>query len=100
MRFGQQGAALFESLLVAPFLIARTQLQVALAAPDAELLDRCQRLLLEAGLASEQMIEPARDLPRHLDVGHLVLPDRDQIRAVDQDVGRLHQRVAEKSVGR
>jgi hypothetical protein len=51
-------------------------------------------------LAAVQVIEAARDLARELDVRHLVLAHRHLVGAVDQDVGRLQQRIAEKAVGR
>jgi len=51
LRVGQQGAALLQRLVVALLLVTRAQFQVALAAPDPELLDGSQGLFLEAGLA-------------------------------------------------
>ena len=45
------------------------------------------------------MVEAARDLARDLDVRHLILAHRHVLSPVEQDVGRLQQRIAEKSVG-
>jgi hypothetical protein len=66
----------------------------------AHLLDGrfCERL--EVRLAAVQVVEAARDLARDLDVRRLVLADRHERGAVDQDVGGLQQRVAEEAVGR
>ena len=54
-----------------------------------------------AGLARSpiELVEPARHLARQFHVRHLVLPHRNKVRQVHQDVGRLQQRVSEKSVG-
>ena len=68
-----------------------------IARPQA--LDRLLDLLLELRLAAVDVIEAARDLARDLDVRHLVLADRHVLRAVQQDVGRLQQRIAEEAVG-
>ena len=45
------------------------------------------------------MVEAPGDLAGQLDVRHLVLSDRDDIGAVDEDVGRLQHGVAEVPVG-
>jgi hypothetical protein len=46
------------------------------------------------------IVEAARHFTRHLDVRRLVLADRHVGGLVNQDVGRLQQRVAEQAVGR
>jgi hypothetical protein len=46
------------------------------------------------------MVEAARKLARKLDVRHLILTHRHLVGAIDQDVGRLQQRIAEETVGR
>jgi hypothetical protein len=46
------------------------------------------------------MIEAARSLTSELHMRHLILPYRDILRPIDQDIRRLQQRIAEKSVGR
>jgi hypothetical protein len=56
-------------------------------------------LFLEIRLAAIEVVEAARDLAREFDVGHLVLAHRHPVGAVDQDVGRLQQRIAEEAVG-
>jgi hypothetical protein len=66
----------------------------------AQLLDRFPGLVLETRLAAVEMVEAARQLTRKLDVRHLILAHRHLVGAVDQDVGRLQQRIAEKTVGR
>jgi len=66
----------------------------------AELLHDRARQLLEVGLAAVEVVEAARDLARDLDVRRLVDADRNVGRLVDQDVGRLQQRIAEEAVGR
>ena len=55
---------------------------------------------LEVRLAAVEVVEAARHLARQLDVRRLVLADRHVGGLVDQDVGRLQQRVAEEAVGR
>ncbi len=79
--------------------IARAQFLVELGALAAQLLHRLLRLVLEARLAAVEVIEAARDLARELDVRHLILAHRHLVGAVDQDVGRLQQRIAEETVG-
>jgi hypothetical protein len=49
-------------------------------------------------LASVDVIEAPRDLARDLDVRHLILAHRHVLGPVKQDVGRLQERIAEKSV--
>jgi hypothetical protein len=76
------------------------QLAVKRGVLRAELLDRALDLLLEVGLASVEMIEAAGDLAGYLHVRDLILTDRHERGPIQQDVGRLQQRVAEKTVGR
>jgi hypothetical protein len=47
-----------------------------------------------------QAVEAPRHLAGELDVRRLILAHRHIVRLVDQDVGRLQQRVAEEAVGR
>ena len=46
-----------------------------------------------------ELVEAAGDLAGELDVGGLVLADRDGVGLVDEDVGGLEERVAEEAVG-
>ena len=46
------------------------------------------------------MIEAAREFAHQLEVRYLILADRHHVGAIDQDVGALHHRVAEKAVSR
>ena len=66
----------------------------------AELLERRGDELVEVGLAAVEVVEPARDLARDLDVRRLVDADGHVRRLVDQDVGGLQERIAEEAVGR
>ena len=43
-------------------------------------------------------VEPPRNLPRQLNVRHLVLADRDDVRLVDQNIRRLQHGITEKPV--
>ncbi len=97
VRFDQR-ARLGERLAVALFLIVLAQRPVHGGIARAEALDGLLGLLLELRLAAVDVIEAARDLARDLDVRHLILADRHVLRAVQQDVGRLQQRIAEKPV--
>ena len=45
------------------------------------------------------MVEAAGDLAGDLDVSGLVLTDGDELGLVEEDVGRLEERVAEEAVG-
>ena len=72
----------------------------ALAASLPSFLTTFLRQLVEVRLAAVEVVEAARDLARQLDVRRLVLAHRHVGRLVDQDVGRLQQRVAEEAVGR
>ena len=90
----------FERFLVALFLKRRAQLLVALGALRAKLLDRGLRFFLEPGLAPVDVIEAARELAHELHVRDLILADRHHIRAIKQDVGALHHRIAQKTVRR
>ena len=47
-----------------------------------------------------EVVEAAHDLARQLDVRRLVLAHRHGVGLVDDDVGRLQQRIAEEAVGR
>ena len=47
-----------------------------------------------------EVVEAAHDLARQLDVRRLVLAHRHGVGLVDDDVGRLQQRVAQEAVGR
>ena len=57
---------------------------------------REQRLRLDEHLAVE-VVEPPDDLARELEVRHLILADRHEVRVVDDDVGGLQQRIAEEA---
>ncbi len=46
-----------------------------------------------------KLIESPRHFPRQLHMRHLVLPDRNEIRLIDQNVRRLQQRIAEEPIG-
>jgi len=80
--------------------VLRAQLAEQARLLRAHFLDRGLGLFLEARLLSVEVVEAPRHLAGELDVRHLVLPHRHVARAVDQDVGRLQQRVAEEAVGR
>ena len=57
---------------------------------------REQRLRLDEQLAVE-IVEPPHDFARQLEVRHLILAHRHEVRVIDDDVGGLQQRVPEKS---
>ena len=98
LRFLQHRARLFERFVVAFLLIRDAQLVIQLRALAAELLRGFHRLFLEARLAAVQVVEAARDLARHLDVRHLILADRHERRAIQQNVRRHQHRIAEEAV--
>ena len=50
-------------------------------------------------LARIELVKPPRHLACQLHVRHLVLAHRHKIRLVNQDIGRLQQRISEKPVG-
>ena len=56
---------------------------------------RQQRLRLDEHVA-EEVVEAPHDLARQLEVRHLILADRHELRVVHRDVGRLQQRIAEE----
>ena len=50
------------------------------------------------GLGAVEGVEAAGDLAGEFDVGDLILADGDVVRLVEEDVGRLEERVAEEAV--
>ena len=88
-----------ERLALAVLLKAAPQLPVERRVAPAQALDGPLRLLLEVRLPAVEMVETARGLACQLDVRDLVLADRHVRRAIDEDVGALQQRIAEKAVG-
>jgi hypothetical protein len=52
-------------------------------------------LRLDEDLA-EEIVKTPHDLARELEVRHLVFADRHEVRVVDDDVGRLEQRIPEE----
>ena len=96
----QQRMSDTQRLLIALLLIAAPQPIEELGVLLAHLALGLFRLLLEAGLATVDVIETPRDLARQLDMGDLVLADRDLAGLVHEDVRALEQRITEKTVGR
>ncbi len=70
-----------------------------LSSPGSRGVGGEQRLRLDEDLAVE-VVEPADDLARQLEVRHLILSHRHPVRVVDHDIGGLEQRVAEKADAR
>ncbi len=81
------------------FLEATAQVGVQPGVLRAEVLERALHFGLEVGLTAVDVVEAARDLAGDLHVRDLVLADRHEHRPVQQDVGALQQRIAEKAVG-
>ena len=52
-----------------------------------------------SGLRAVEGVEAASDLASEFDVGDLVLADGNEVGLVEEDVGGLEERVAEKPVG-
>ena len=100
LRLVQQLVGLFQRCVLTLLLIAGAQLVVEPGALAAEFLHRLARLVFEVRLTAIEVIETARDLAREFNVGHLVVAHRNLVGAIDQDVGGLQQRIAEKAVGR
>ncbi len=96
----EQRTGLCQCFLIALFQISGAQLPIQGAGLLAKLGDRLLGAFFVAGLAAIQKIEPARHLTRQLHMRHLILADRYQTCAVDENVSSLQQRVAEKTVGR
>jgi hypothetical protein len=92
-------SGLLDGVAVAFLLEADAQLLVQPGPLAAQFPDRFARLGLEARRTAIEVVEAAGDFARKLDVRHLVLAHRHLVGAVDQDVGRLQQRVAEETVG-
>src|SRR5664279_1642154 len=46
-----------------------------------------------------ELVEPPRNFARQLHVWHLIFTDGDEVRLVQQDVGRLQQWISEKAIG-
>jgi hypothetical protein len=46
-----------------------------------------------------KLIKPPRNLTRNFHMRHLVLPHRNKIGLIDQDIGGLEQRVPKEPVG-
>ena len=94
-------AAALERCRVAALAVGVARRLELLRALLAELLERrACTTLVEVGLAAVEVVEAARDLARDLDVRRLVDADRHVRGLVDQDVGRLQERIAEEAVGR
>ncbi len=53
----------------------------------------------KAGFFAKYVVKATRNLTRNFHVRHLIFTHRHQCAAVEQDVGRLQQRVAKKAVG-
>src|SRR5690349_19690931 len=87
-----------ERLRVAALLILAAQLPISRRVAAAKVLHGELRLRLEIRLASVEMIEAARDLARDLDMGCLILTHRHIVRAVNEDVRTLQQRISEEAV--
>src|ERR1035437_4087003 len=45
-----------------------------------------------------ELVEPPRNFARQLHVWHLIFTDRNVVRLVQQDVGRLQQGISEKTI--
>ena len=74
LRF-EQGAGRRERLIVALFLVAAAKVPIQARGALAHLAGGGLHPFLEIGLAAEDEVETPRDLPRHLDMGGLVLAD-------------------------
>src|SRR5581483_1614895 len=57
-----------------------------------------ERLRLRENVAVE-IVEAAHDLARELEMRSLILADRNEVRAIDDDVRGLQERIPQKSVG-
>ncbi len=88
-----------QGLVIPLLLIAAPQIVVQARILLAHLARRFFRLLLEIRLSAVEVVESASDLPRQLQVRHLILPHRHLSGLVDQDIGRLQDRVAKEAEG-
>ncbi|EXI74058.1 MAG: hypothetical protein AW07_02196 [Candidatus Accumulibacter sp. SK-11] len=100
MHLVEQPLRALDRRLLAALLIVRAQFLVKPRPLRAQLLHRLPRLVLETRLTAIEMVEATRDLARELDVRHLILANRHLVGAVDQDVCRLQEGVAEEAIGR
>ena len=92
LRFG-------ERIGIAFFLERLAQRAVHGGISRAQALDGLFHLLLEFGFAAIDVIEAPRDFARDLDVRDLIFAHRHVLRAIQQNVRALQQRIAEKSIG-
>ena len=98
--FLQQCPRRIQRAFISLLLEARAQLQVQLGFLASHALYGGFRLVLESGLASIDVIETTSHLAHELDMRNLVFTDRNEFRAIDEHIGGLQQRIAEKTVGR
>ena len=96
---GNVGQGTFHGLGVARFLVLFARLFKPLDAVARQLGQAGGDALLCMALASVQMVEAPRRLAGELHVAGLVFAHGHVIGLVDQDVGRLQQWVAQKTVG-
>ena len=95
----QNGACLGQGFFIALLLEAGSELEQQFGPLAPELLGRLLGLFLKAWLASVEVVKAPGHLSGEFDVGDLIFAHRHLACAVDQDVGRLQQRVAQKAVG-
>ena len=97
--FPEQRTGTFEGFCVTLLEITTPQILVKPPCFLTHLLDGQFGLLFETGFPAVDVIEPPGDLPGEFHMRNLIGADRHIARAVNQNIGRLQQRVAEKPVG-
>ena len=95
-----QGLGLFQRFVVAPFHVVSTHFPVHFCVLAAHLPDRFFSQLFEPAVPTKNVIKAAGELPRHLNMRHLVLADGDIACLIDQNIRTLQHRVTQETIGR
>ena len=99
LHVAKQAMGFRERLIVAILLETGAQGVVQLCLFGAKFFDGCLGLFLKPFFTAEQVVEASRDFAGQFDVRNLILADRYTIRAINENVGGLHQGIAKKAIG-
>ena len=90
---------LLDGFLFALLLESVAQFDVLLGQFAAQLFRCFLRFFLKVRFTTVQIIKTTCDFACHFQMRYLILTDRYMLRAVNQNIRRLQQRIAQKAVG-